>query len=74
MALEVQKQEKETTQNLIRRFTQAVRESGILMRARKNRFKEKKKSETAKKRTAKLREEMKKKQEMLAKLGKITEK
>ena len=73
MALEVKKQERETTQSLIRRFTKAVRGSGILVRARKIRFKERKKSETMKKRAAKTREERKKKYEMLAKLGKPIE-
>ena len=70
MALEIKKQERETTQNLIRRFTKAVRGSGILVRARKIRFKEREKSETMKKRAAKTREERKKKYEMLEKLGK----
>lgn len=71
MALEITKKEKENTQNLIRRFTKALQESGILVRARKIRFKEREKSEEMKKRAALRREEMKKKYEILEKLGKL---
>lgn len=71
MALEVRKLEKETSQSLVRRFTKRIQQSGILLRARKIRFKEREKSEQMKKRAALRREELRKKYEKLAKLGKI---
>lgn len=73
MALEVKKKERETTQNLIRRFTRALQQSGILLRARKIQFKEREKSEDLKKEAALRREEKKKEYEKLKKLGKIEE-
>jgi hypothetical protein len=73
MALEVKRQLKETTQSLVRRFTKSVKGSGILLRARKIRFKQRKKSEQMKKRAALRREELKKEYEKLEKLGKIIE-
>ncbi len=38
MPLEVEKKERETTQSLIRRFSKAIKRSGILKEARKRRF------------------------------------
>ena len=69
MALEVKKQERETSQSLIRRFQKRIQESGILLRARKIRFKKKRKSEQMEKRAALRREEMKKEYEKFKKLG-----
>ena len=71
MPLEVKKHPKESSQSLIRRFTKNIQRSGILVRARKIQFKQRKKSEELKKRAALRREELKKKYEKLAKLGKI---
>jgi len=73
MALEIKKQERETSQSLIHRFSKRVQQSGILFRARKIRFREKKKSEQMKKRAALRREKLKKEYEKLKKLGKIKE-
>ena len=73
MALEIKKQNRETTQSLIRRFTKSIQESRILVRARKIRFKEKPKSEQMRKRAALRREELKKEYQKLEKLGKINE-
>ncbi len=73
MGIKVKKQERETTQSLIRRFTKAVKNSGLLIRARKRRFKQREKSETMKKKAAQRREEMRKKYEILKKLGKLPE-
>lgn len=73
MALEVKKQNKETTQNLIRRFSRRIQQSGILHQARKIRFRERKKSEQMKKKAALKREELKKEYERLKKLGEIKE-
>lgn len=73
MPLEVKKQNRETSQNLIRRFTRGIQQSGILLRARSARFKKKEKSEQMKKRAALRREELKKEYERLKKIGEIKE-
>lgn len=73
MALEVKKNSKETSQNLLRRFSKAVQQSGILIQARKNRFKKRKKSEKMKRIAALRREEKRKDFERLKKLGKLSE-
>ena len=69
MALEIKKKSKETTQSLIRRFSQQFRRSGILIQARKIRFKDKNRSRGAVKRAALRKEELKKHYKKLAKLG-----
>lgn len=71
MALEIKKEERETSQNLVRRFSRRIKQSGILLRARKSRFRQKAKSPQMKKRSALRREELRKKYEKLEKLGKI---
>lgn len=71
MVLEVKKRERETSQSLVRRFTQRIQKSGILIRARKIRFRRRKKSKQMKKRAALRREELKKEYERLEKLGEI---
>lgn len=73
MALEIEKQDRETSHSLVRRFQKRVQQSGLLLRARKKRFKERKKSEQMKKKAALRREELKKEYEKLKKLGKIPE-
>ena len=70
MGIEVKKQERESSQNLIRRFTRSIQQSGVLLQARKTRFKGKKKSEQMKKRAALRREQKRKEYEKLKKLGK----
>lgn len=70
MGLEVQKQERETTQALIRRFTKKVQQSGILLRARKSRFHKRSKSRQMKKRAALRREKLREEYQKLEKLGK----
>ncbi|MDI6882958.1 MAG: 30S ribosomal protein S21 [Patescibacteria group bacterium] len=71
MPLRVQKQNRESSQNVIRRFSQKIRQSGILLEVRKRQFKGKKKSEQLKKRSALRREEKKREYEKLKKLGKL---
>lgn len=73
MTLEVRRQPKETPQSLTYRFSKRVRESGILLRARKARFRGRPKSRRAKKIAALRKEELKKKYEKLEKLGKLKE-
>ena len=69
MVLEVKKQNRETSQGLIRRFSRSIQRSGILLRARAIRFRKKDKSKQIKKRTALKKEELKKEYEKLKKLG-----
>ena len=52
MPLAVQKQGKESTQNLVRRFTQKLRKSGILFEVRRRQFRKKSKSKPLVKRSA----------------------
>ena len=52
MPVQVTKKDKETAQNLSRRFTKTVRQSGVLLEIRKNRFFNKAKSALANKRSA----------------------
>ncbi|MDP3991127.1 MAG: hypothetical protein Q8P63_02425 [Candidatus Nealsonbacteria bacterium] len=70
MDLEIKKQERETSQGLVRRFGRRVQQSGILIRARKHRFKQRPKSQQAKKKAALRREELKKEYQVLKKMGK----
>lgn len=71
MALKIHRRGKESPHSLVRRFTRSIRESGILVRKRKIRFKKRRKSEESKKRAALRREELKKEYERLKKLGKL---
>ena len=73
MSLEIRKRERESSQSLIRRFSRSVQRSGILVRARKKRFRVRKKSDDMKKRAALRRIKMKKEYERLKKLGKTEE-
>ncbi|MCX6722060.1 MAG: hypothetical protein NTY04_02635 [Candidatus Staskawiczbacteria bacterium] len=52
MPVQVTKKQKETSQNLVHRFTKTVRQSGVLLEIRKNRFFQKAKSDLANKRSA----------------------
>ena len=70
MALEIKKQEKETSQNLIRRFSKRIKQSGILLQARKIRYKRKLKSRQMRKKAALRKEELKKEHEKLEKMRK----
>ncbi len=58
MALEVKKKERESSQNLVHRFTKVVRQSGILLQVRSKQFKKRAKSDLAKKRSALRRVQM----------------
>lgn len=71
MALEIIKKERETSQSLIRRFSKRVKQSGILRRARKRKYKQRKKSRQLKNRAALRREEKKKDYQKKKKLGLI---
>ena len=71
MALKVQRKDRENTQNLIRRFTKMIRQSGILRQTRKKQFHQRPTSSLLKKRAALRREKLKKEYKRLKKLGQI---
>jgi len=71
MAIEIKKQERETNQALIYRFSKSVQRSGLLLRARKTRFRQRQKSHQMKKKAALRREQLKEEYEKLRKLGKV---
>lgn len=73
MSIKIQKKGKESPHGLVYRFTKAVQESRILVRARKTRFKGRNISKEAKKRAALRKEKLKKEYEKLRKLGEIKE-
>lgn len=73
MTFEVRRKNKESSQNLVRRFAARIRQSGILLEVRASRFREKPKSQQMKKRAALRREELRKKYQEMKKLGKIKE-
>ena len=70
MAVEVRKQDRESSQSLAYRFSTRIKRSGVLLRAREIKFRRRSKSEQMKKRAALRREELKKKYQALEKLGK----
>lgn len=70
MALQVTKKEKETSQNLVHRFTKAVRQSGVLLEIRKGQYHKRAKSALAKKRSALRRVERRAEKEKADKLAK----
>jgi len=69
--MEVKKKPKEPTSFLLRRFTQRVRESGILIEAKKSQFYEKKISKGQRRKNALEREGKRKQKIRLKKLGRI---
>ena len=69
MALEVKKKEKENSQSLVRRFSKRLKQSGLLLRARRKLYQKRTKSKQLKKRAALRREEKKKQYEKAKKLG-----
>ncbi len=74
MPLEIKKKERENTQGLIRRFSKAIKKSGILKEARKRRFRQRPLSGKAKKEGAIRRERIKKEYQKKEKLGLIKNK
>jgi ribosomal protein S21 len=69
--IEVRKSENESSVGLIKRFTKKIKESGVLILARKLRFRDRPKSNLRKKKEAIKRAQNKKKMDYLRKLGKI---
>ena len=71
MVLEIKRQDRESSQSLVRRFGRRIQQSGILLRARSSRFRKRPKSKQTKKRAALRRERLKKEYKKLKKLGKL---
>ncbi len=70
MTLQVRKKERETSQNLVHRFTKVVRQSGVLLEIRGKQFHKRPKSALAKKRSALRRVELRAERRRLEKLSK----
>jgi hypothetical protein len=70
MSLQVTKKDRETSQNLVHRFTKVVRQSGVLLQIRKGQFHKRAKSDLAKKRSALRRVETRAEKRRLEKLAK----
>ena len=70
MPIQVTKKDKETSQNLVHRFTKTVRQSGVLLQIRKNRFFKRAKSDLANKRGALRRVELRAEKKIADKLAK----
>jgi len=71
--IEVKKSERENHRSLLRRFTRRIQQSGILIRARKVRFREREKSKREKRVSALRRVRIGKKKEKLRKMGLLEE-
>lgn len=71
--VQVKKRKKESTHSLIRRFTQRVRQSGVLEKARESMFHQQPKTHRELKEEALYNKKMKKKYDRLRKLGKLDE-
>ena len=73
MVIEVKKRERETARSLLRRFTRRIQQSGILIRARKARFREREKTKRERRNSALRRVHIGKKKEKLRKMGLLEE-
>ena len=71
--IEVKKKDKESSENLIRRFSRRVQQSGVLVRARKTRFKTEEKTKRELIAGAIYKEKVKKVVNRLKKMGKFDE-
>ena len=69
--IELRKKDKETSANLLRRFTKKVRQSGVLMKARKNMFRQRVKNKRKIKESALRRNKLKELRAEMVKLGEI---
>lgn len=73
MVIEVKKRERENPRSLLRRFTRRIQQSGILIRARKVRFREKEKTKRERRNSALRRTRIGKEKEKLRKMGLLEE-
>jgi len=70
--VEVKRKDGESNESLMRRFSRKIQQSGVLIRARKMRFRQPEKSRTMKRRDTLKRAELREVREEQKKLGKIT--
>lgn len=73
MVIQVRKKDRETTASLLRRFTRRVQQSGILIRARRARFREKERTKREKRASALRRQRITAEKEKLRKMGLLEE-
>lgn len=71
--IEVKKKNRETSESLIRRFSRRVQQSGVLMYARKSRFRKFEKSKTEMREGAMYKAKVRKVVDRLKKMGKFDE-
>jgi ribosomal protein S21 len=71
--IEVKRKDKETSESLIRRFSRRVQQSGILVHARKSRFRAEEKSKREMREGAMYKAQVKKVVDRLKKMGKFDE-
>jgi DNA-binding transcriptional regulator YhcF (GntR family) len=71
--IEVKRKDKETSESLIRRFSRRVQQSGILVHARKSRFRTDEKSKREMREGAMYKAQVKKVVDRLKKMGKFDE-
>lgn len=71
MVVEVKRKEKESTSGLLRRFSKRVRQSGVLLNARKNMFYKKEKNKRQQKISALRRENLRRLRRHLLKMGEL---
>jgi ribosomal protein S21 len=71
--IEVKRKDRETSESLIRRFGRRVQQSGVLMQARKSRFRADEKSKREKREGAMYKIKVKKVVDKLKKMGKFDE-
>lgn len=69
--VEVKRKENETAESMVRRFNRKVQQSGVVIRARKNRFYQREKSRNVLRELAVRRSKMREEREELRKLGKL---
>ncbi len=67
------KNDRETTENMIKRFTRRVQQSGVLVQVRKNRFAVAEKNKAARRKEALYKHKMRKEVDKLKKLGRFNE-
>ena len=71
--IEVKKKDRETSESLIRRFSRRVQQSGVLVHARKTRFRQDEKSKREVRQGAMYKAKVKKVVDRLKKMGKFDE-
>lgn len=71
--VEVRKKERESSESLLRRFSRKVQQSGVLLKARKIRYREATKNKARVRKDAIRRVQIQKERDYLKKIGKLKE-